>query len=1326
MPTDFCKETAPGIFSREWTKASIQLDCNAFEADIAMHELKTDDVPNSGGVGSGALHVPSRRLKADEDLPSRDEPQTKSGGLAENSTVLLSEHQLSNQTREWWRWVLVRVTGFVEFVNTDEDREEFVREWNPDLFDWAGDYRMNVNEWARLHGIAMAAGQELEYEEAQFWFNAAEPNIVNTTWGSDGLNVNVNGELMTEGTFAPYMTHVAPKWHVAVEQGNSRHGRAGMADSMAQDNAIGIGIHGDSGWGFGFFEEKRFVEQWGQRLGLNAGFSIAEYARGLLAISQPGDNQTCWPHYDMLGTFGIEAHQYDGGTVADCCLSCANQTGCTGFTWYGDPLIHGRVLCMKTNDTTFKKHDTRNVSGGMCNSGRCNAGTCSACVAGAAGSVPLPPEDLVQDPIVHAFVEFIFTSWRRAWKDVAQSTKAAAEEAGVPIPSVYGNTASPSPIAMMEMPWQDVWWMETGWDLEGPSCHVVVGGTDHEVKIAQAAMKGIKSPRVWRDGGLRCGTGDGSDWPNITKNLAARVYLAESIANDANEWLLEGYDRSMWYNVGEALNYATFLGSWRSASIDRSRITDGAVLYCLPCVMWRAIGPFSYYNYPGGPDAPENLHERDLATVMGVLDRSHSAFEVVLFDHPRFFNNFAGLSRLRPPGEGGYEWIILPSTDAISDVHAEAVVKYVSGGGHAILINSGNQSCGTRDEELAWRQHAALADLQSNPGSGHVSVIDGDMPEAQLAGKISAAILGSRQTVIVSGAPASTLMNVWRHGAGPMVSVNLVNYNIPHNLTQVDVSVRMAELKNPSAPVARLLSLDFVGNMSLPVSVSAGRLHVTVPEIQTHALLIVASSEEEFQCREAAAQTRLWLQRSMLAYRSHALRQASREHKDLSSIMQQWEHLLTADSLLSTLQGDDAVLHSDPSWYKNIQAQLQNSILALQEAMSSVQNFTLRSEIHCRTEIAEICQSIHCVSALNFNDEDRSTDDSPAGFVPVARKVYNSSRGFGFLNTTGLLAFDTSKPDALHRSGIFSSHSATLRIDIDLAAHAEASSASSLVLTLVSGYHDLGAQSVLNQSLGVNLSTPSYCEYKGRPSETVCIRTRNAMANRLTSAWTGFASTSVAVAVRAAGDSSSSTQSPCMLGSTGRNPGYFLTRSCRVNISAVAKASSRLQMDVVLAPDQGMTGCFGHNCGEFAFAWLLNALVVSLPDSDTTDSLPERSRSSLAAADAMSATAVREWMWIGPFDGSDGDGIDTDFAIEGDLLQWPIPALNKTYAGKAGDTVSWKRYTAAPQGSAPYLPLSQLLPDRAQNTGSVAFAVPTPANVFSQNPLVWHCFGSIL
>ena len=432
-----------------------------------------------------------------------------------------------------------------------------------------------------------------------------------------------------------------------------------------------IGIHGGSGWGFGFWEETRFVEEWGERLGLDAGFSIGEYARGLLGIPQPGDNSTCWPHEDMLGSFGIEAHQYDGGSVADCCLSCANQAGCTGFTWYGDPSIHGRVLCMKTNDTTFKRHDARNVSGGLCLGGSCGPGTCGACVAAGAGAIPSPLEDLVQDPIVHAFVEFVFTSWTKAWKDVAQSTKAAAAEAGAPIPSVYGNTASPSPIAIMEMPEQDVWWMETGWGLEGPSCHVAAGGNYHEVKIAHAAMKGIKSPRVWRDGGLRCGWGDGNDWPNRTTDLAARVYLAESTANDANEWLLEGYDRSMWHSVGEAHNYAAFLASWRSASIDRSRIADGAVMYSLPCVMWRAIGPFSFYKYPGGPAAaPENLHERDLATVMAALDRSHAAFEVVLFDHPRFYNNSAGLSRLRPPGEGGYEWVILRSTDALSDLHA--------------------------------------------------------------------------------------------------------------------------------------------------------------------------------------------------------------------------------------------------------------------------------------------------------------------------------------------------------------------------------------------------------------------------------------------------------------------------------------------------------------------------------------------------------------------------------------------------------------------------------------------------------------------------------
>lgn len=147
-----------------------------------------------------------------------------------------------------------------------------------------------------------------------------------------------------------------------------------------------------------------------------------------------------------------------------------------------------------------------------------------------------PSKEMINDPIVHGFVEFIYTSWRDAWKDVSLSTKAAALSASKPAAATYGNVAAPSPIAIMEMPWHDVWWMETGysWANHNTICEVPAtdgGGTSQEIKVAQAAMRGIKPGGgvVWRCGGVRCGG------LNQTGSRAARTYFAESAANNAVE-----------------------------------------------------------------------------------------------------------------------------------------------------------------------------------------------------------------------------------------------------------------------------------------------------------------------------------------------------------------------------------------------------------------------------------------------------------------------------------------------------------------------------------------------------------------------------------------------------------------------------------------------------------------------------------------------------------------------------------------------------------------------------------------------------------------------
>ena len=204
----------------------------------------------------------------------------------------VDDEQLSLQTREWWRHVVVRVSNYMSWimVNDDASREQFVETWQPDLFDWAGDGRWNVREWARSRGIPVAQAGELEYEEALFCkrFNASLPNIVNDTFGLDGMAVNVHGEL--PGLYrggSPYMTHAAPKWALAVQQGDARAAMVG--DAVTQDNSIGdISI---ASWDFGFgpWEESRFREQYRAQFGLSDDFSIREHVSALMAKGVAGD-----------------------------------------------------------------------------------------------------------------------------------------------------------------------------------------------------------------------------------------------------------------------------------------------------------------------------------------------------------------------------------------------------------------------------------------------------------------------------------------------------------------------------------------------------------------------------------------------------------------------------------------------------------------------------------------------------------------------------------------------------------------------------------------------------------------------------------------------------------------------------------------------------------------------------------------------------------------------------------------------------------------------------------------------------------------------------
>ena len=235
--------------------------------------LKIDD-EDDGAIAAAAATVPPVNgifNGKDRSPPKSDEQQ-----------------QLSNATLQWWKWVVTRVgnqAGWIPLNDTTGLRESFVKTWDPDLFDWGGDFRWQAGEWARLRGLPVAAATQFEYETA-FWglsYNNTKPNIVNTTWGRDGVSHDVNDKPVPASGVWPHMTQAAPLWHLACQQGTARIGLLG--DSVTQDNSAGNLNGRDFTGGFGFWENTRFIESAvGKAAGVNTTFSIRNYVNQLRRV----------------------------------------------------------------------------------------------------------------------------------------------------------------------------------------------------------------------------------------------------------------------------------------------------------------------------------------------------------------------------------------------------------------------------------------------------------------------------------------------------------------------------------------------------------------------------------------------------------------------------------------------------------------------------------------------------------------------------------------------------------------------------------------------------------------------------------------------------------------------------------------------------------------------------------------------------------------------------------------------------------------------------------------------------------------------------------
>ena len=339
--------------------------------------------------------------------------------------------------------------------------------------------------------------------------------------------------------------------------------------------------------------------------------------------------------------------------------------------------------------------------------------------------------------------------------------------------------------------------------------------------------------------------------------------------------------------------HAKFLHRNRGIFVDRSRVARFALVYSLPSMLWRDWAPLRTPNIP---------HREHFTAAARLLEDNRIMYEVLAFGHPDLLDSNASLTRLL---DQRYASLMLPAVDAISDEQSAAVITWVRNGGH-LYIWQNESSTGMRDEEMQYRAAPAFSVLDSDTGLGKVTNLAACSVTAYVtgtpgnSGDTLAAAIGEmpsqRQLQLVeteSDKQASPLVwaNVWSHGSGPMLSVQLVNYAVDTthgvNLTApltirlnisgehglvgkslealwiapdyCNVSVPRAGLLTCGPPPPPTLSL-------LPTVTSSGLVEIRIPALQILGVVVITErGSAEHDTRGAAGEARKWLTRLSFA-----------------------------------------------------------------------------------------------------------------------------------------------------------------------------------------------------------------------------------------------------------------------------------------------------------------------------------------------------------------------------------------------------------------------------------------------------------------------------
>ena len=808
-------------------------------------------------------------------------------------------------------------------------------------------------------------------------------------------------------------------------------------------------------------------------------------------------------------------------------------------------------------------------------------------------------EQLIEDPIIHEYIRMHYIASIASVVDIHEQVKQTGFKAGRAVPVFYGNLAGMTDDRSFGLSLSehvDVVWIEDG--VSSQLCHSekLQAKSSLIYKIGRAA--GHFTKPVWTT----------LSFPHSNKRMTNAVTLAEGHANGGMLMAASHIGKKEGPKLDTHRRHCRFVGRNRIFFIDRERLAEVAVVNSVPSLFWRWFSSLEV----------ERPHLEHLAASARLLEDRHIPYEVMMFGHPDVYDDTDHLARLYK-----YKTVIIPNADCISVRQAKAVSTWVRRGGKLILWGE----VGTRNEEMLRRSKPVFSDLVSNSGKGQVINVgdskygpmvhprNGSVQELHEAyrdkmpgaeEKIAELII-QEKPVIETDLPVSTWVNVWLHGAGPMVSVQMVNYNInPESDTVTPVQNFTLRLRVPPGVKYEQAHYFHAGyetgyavdgdHHKLTLTQKEDYVEVVVPQLRVFGV-VAFTSIGELESRTAAAQARKWYERLKIA--SHCPGQDVNNYKTIAD---------EAKKQLSQIQGKVKVKD-----FKALTGPLNRLTGQLKKHVEEI-----------TTEVSSLKEDIRN-KALEVEAEykfDFGESGAAEGWTEVTiNSKYLPEQGYGWTALGEAIAFDTAEPDLLHRDYIRArdpteyitgkpnkwfpvvtppENEAQFRVDL---------ANGDYIVTVIVGDYD---EYYHHSRVGV-----TYVDAEGEPM---------LYGDRLYS-------------------------------------DYYQNRAFRIKIT---DGSLDLRF-------------WGRNVGPLYFNscdWLVNGLIIQKAEKDLTPKAKEY----LTQAELRSASAIRDWYIVGPFDDDDCTGLDSIFGPEKDT------DLNGQYKGKNGDIRG--QQLAPLKGLAPYVSLS--------------------------------------